>query len=98
MHALSALSLSARSASQRSASLGNLFAAQAKLDQEEQSQSILERFRLHVKFVMASSWGGQLYRNIFLLLSAVSCFFFIAQTYYKYEDYLSSRGKVSTVQ
>jgi hypothetical protein len=84
----------------RSSTLVNLFADQelnkvlsSRSDGDDSQQSMLELVRLRVKFVMASSWGGQLYRNIFLLLSALSCFFFIAQTYYKYEDHLSARGK-----
>lgn len=61
---------------------------------DEVEQSKLERFRLRCKYLLASTWGGKLYTNVFLILSVLSCVFFIVQTYYDYDDTISSRSKV----
>lgn len=86
----------------RGSTIVNLFADQelakmlnSRVDENEVQQSRLELLRLRVKFILVSTWGGQMYRNIFLLLSVISSFIFIAQTYFQYEEHLSSRG-VST--
>lgn len=90
---------SSKSMLPRSSTVANLFADQtlAKLlnvrsNEEEATQSRFELMRLHTKFFMASTWGGHVYSYIFLLLSIVSCFVFILQTYYEYDANLTSRG------
>ena len=97
------MSISGNNLISRAGTVANLFADQElskalneRSGFEETPQSFFELVRLRVKFLMASTWGGQLYRNALLVLSIVSCLFFIIQTYYEYEDHLSYRGRTVT--
>lgn len=48
---------------------------------DSEKQSLIETIRLKVKKYMAASYVGKTYENILLLLSVLSCFQYIYQTY-----------------
>lgn len=65
-------------------------------EEEDTQQSTLEILRLRVKYFMTATLSGLMFSYLLLFLSVVSCFFYILQTYYEYEDQLSGKDRAAT--
>ena len=74
--------MSARSKSFDSSSFAKLIDNNASTFTDDgEKQSVIESIRLKVKKYLAASYVGKVYENALLLLSVLSCFQYIYQTY-----------------